>query len=201
MFKILFTIILLFVNCTAHATTTIVILGDSLSASYGIDHNEGWVALLERRLKKTNNSYQVVNASISGETSAGGLQRINNTIRQHRPSILILALGANDGLRGLSLRQLHSNLTQIIQRSQKSSVNVLLIGMRLPNNYGPQYNSNFSAIYSKLAKQFELPLIPFLLSGLENNRAMFQKDGLHPTAAAQPAILDNVWPHLKLLLK
>jgi len=201
MFKILFTIILLFVNCTAHATTTIVILGDSLSASYGIDHNEGWVALLERRLKKTNNSYQVVNASISGETSAGGLQRINNTIRQHRPSILILALGANDGLRGLSLRQLHSNLTQIIQRSQKSSVNVLLIGMRLPNNYGPQYNSNFSAVYSKLAKEFELPLIPFLLSGLEKNRAMFQKDGLHPTAAAQPAILDNVWPHLKLLLK
>ena len=201
MFKILFTIILLFVNCTAHATTTIVILGDSLSASYGIDHNEGWVALLERRLKKTNNSYQVVNASISGETSAGGLQRINNTIRQHRPSILILELGANDGLRGLSLRQLHSNLTQIIQRSQKSNINVLLIGMRLPNNYGPQYNSNFSAVYSKLAKEFELPLIPFLLSGLENNRAMFQKDGLHPTAAAQPAILDNVWPHLKLLLK
>ena len=201
MFKTLFTIILLFASCTAHATTTIVILGDSLSASYGIDHNEGWVALLERRLKKTNNSYQVVNASISGETSAGGLQRINNTIRQHRPSILILELGANDGLRGLSLRQLHSNLTQIIQRSQKSNINVLLIGMRLPNNYGPQYNSNFSAVYSKLAKEFELPLIPFLLSGLEKNRAMFQKDGLHPTAAAQPAILDNVWPHLKLLLK
>jgi len=200
MLKRLLIIIVLLISCTTHAAPTIVVLGDSLSASYGIDHNDGWVALLAQRLKKTNKTFQVINASISGETSAGGLQRINDIIKQHRPSILIIELGANDGLRGLPLKQLHSNLTQIIQHSQNNNISILLIGMRLPNNYGAGYSDRFSAVFQKLAEQNKLPLVPFLLAGLENNRAMFQKDGLHPIAAAQPVILNNVWPQLKLLL-
>jgi len=177
-----------------------MVLGDSLSASYGIDQKTGWVHLLEQRLRTEGYSYKVVNASISGETTYGAQSRLDNLLKKHSPEIVIIELGGNDGLRGLSLESMYTNLTGIIEQSLSHEADVLLTGMRIPPNYGQQYTEKFADIYTQLALTYQITLAPLLLTGLENNQAMFQADGLHPVAEAQPIILDNIWPYLARLL-
>ncbi|MBN4079109.1 arylesterase [Beggiatoa alba] len=178
----------------------ILILGDSLSASFGINANAGWVALLQQRLASENLPHQVVNASISGETTSGGLQRLTQALNQHLPKIVIIELGANDGLRGLSLNLVRQNLSRMIRASQQAEARVLLIGMRLPPNYGPRYTRDFEQIFVEIAEQHETGLVPFLLAKVATRRELLQGDGLHPTAAAQPQLLNTVWPQLLPLL-
>ena len=185
----------------AQAGPAILVYGDSLSAAYGIARNQGWVTLLEERLRQKHLDYTVLNASISGETSSGGASRIAAALAQHRPGIVILALGANDGLRGLPVAQLRDNLTAVLRAVQKTGSRVLLVGMRMPPNYGPQYTREFEQVYASLAKQFKVRLVPFLLEGVAGNRDLFLEDNLHPTAKAQPLILENVWKGLAPLLK
>ncbi len=189
------------VASTAQAAQTIVVFGDSLSAAYGIQPNTGWVALLENKLKQQNNTYKVVNASISGETTSGGLTRFGQMLKAHQPSIVVIELGANDGLRGLSLSDMQNNLNSMISQAKAKNANVMLLGMKIPPNYGIQYTQKFSAIYETLAKQYKLNLVPFFLDGVAGNRSLVQEDGLHPIAAAQPKLLENVWPKLESLLK
>lgn len=185
----------------AHADAPkILVLGDSLSASYGLAQARGWVSLMQQRLITEKFPHQVVNASISGETSNGGLYRIDTLLANHRPALLILALGANDGLRGLSLEKTQSNLDTIIRRAQKKRVQVLLVGMRIPPNYGPAYTEKFHGLYERLAVKHRTPRVPFLLAPIAGSRDFFQADGLHPTAEAQPLILDTVWPVLRPML-
>ena len=185
----------------AQAGPTLLVYGDSLSAAYGIARNQGWVTLLEERLRQRRLDYTVVNASISGETSSGGASRIAAALAQHRPGIVILALGANDGLRGLPVAQLRENLAAVLRAARKTGSRVLLVGMRMPPNYGPRYTQEFEQVYASLAKQFKLRLVPFLLDGVAGNRDLFLEDNLHPTAKAQPAILENIWKGLAPLLK
>jgi acyl-CoA thioesterase I len=185
----------------AGAAGTILVFGDSLSAAYGIAQNRGWVALLEARLKERHMNYNVANASISGETTAGGLARIGKALEQHRPDVVIVELGANDGLRGLPLDAMKRNLAQIIRAAQGSKARVLLVGMEMPPNYGPDYTQQFERSYAELAKEFKLALVPFLLEGLAERRDLYQPDNLHPVAVAQPMILETVWKQLQPLLK
>lgn len=189
------------VASSAQAAQTIVVFGDSLSAAYGIPPNTGWVALLENKLKQQNNAYKVVNASISGETTSGGLTRFDQMLKTHKPNIVLLELGANDGLRGLSLSDMQSNLDKMITQAKAAKANVMLLGMKIPPNYGIQYTQKFSAIYDTLAKQYKLNLVPFFLDGVAGNRSLVQDDGLHPTSEAQAKLLGNVWPKLEILLK
>ena len=177
-----------------------MVLGDSLSAAYGMDQKQGWVTLLEERLNRQCIDCRVINASISGETTAGGRTRIAPLLKRHHPGILILELGGNDGLRGLSLAEMYDNLDHIITQSLRRDVKVLLLGMRLPPNYGPGYTRNFQNVYKRLADKYRLDWVPFLLAGLEDRRDLFQADGIHPVAAAQIIMLDNVWPALQDLL-
>ena len=177
---------------------TILVFGDSLSAAYGIPREAGWVSLLQQELQRSHPHYQVVNASISGETTAGGRQRIAAALRKHRPAIVILELGANDGLRGTPVANIESNLRAIIEQSQKARAKILLLGIQLPPNYGVKYTADFRALYPKLAQRYKSALVPFLLEGL--SRGEFQPDGLHPTAAAQQKILQTVWVKLKPML-
>jgi acyl-CoA thioesterase-1 len=179
---------------------TILVYGDSLSAAYGISQKEGWATLLQERLRKSARDYTVVNASISGETSSGGASRIAETLARHKPKITIVALGANDGLRGLPVKQMRDNLAAIIDAAQKAGSKVVLVGMRMPPNYGPDYTRAFEAAYAQLAKQFRLPAPPFLLDGIADKQSLFQPDQLHPIAEAQPRLLDNVWKALRTLL-
>ena len=190
----------LLIPAASVAAPVIMVLGDSLSASYGIDQKTGWVHLLEQRLKTEGFSYKVVNASISGETTHGAQSRLDNLLKKHNPEIVIIELGGNDGLRGLSLESMYTNLTGIIEQSLSHEADVLLTGMRIPPNYGQQYTEKFADIYTQLALTYQITLAPLLLTGLENNQAMFQADGLHPVAEAQPIILDNIWPYLARLL-
>jgi acyl-CoA thioesterase-1 len=196
-----FFILLLAVSVAAAAEKSILVLGDSLSAAYGIAQARGWVALLEERLKRERPDYSVVNASISGETSSGGASRIDFTLQKHKPRIVVLELGANDGLRGLPVAEMKKNLAAMIERSQKSGARVLLVGMKLPPNYGPDYTDAFEASFGELAKRYKTALVPFLLEGFAEDPAMFQPDRIHPTAAAQPLMLDRVWQALQPLLK
>ena len=179
----------------------IMVFGDSLSAAYGIPQDSGWVALLQQRLTQHRPPYQVVNASISGETTRGGLSRINQALASHRPAIVILELGANDGLRGLSLDATRDNLSAIIQACRKQQAQVLLVGMRLPPNYGPDYAGKFQALYPQLARRFKVKLVPFMLEGIADKRELFQADGFHPTAAAQLFIMEQIWKYLQPMLK
>jgi acyl-CoA thioesterase-1 len=179
----------------------ILVFGDSLSAGYGIDHSRSWVSLLAQRLERENFPHRVVNASISGETTAGGLSRLPSALDSHHPAIVILELGANDGLRGLPLLHLRANLDKLIDLSKKSGARVLLIGMKLPPNYGDRYAQGFEDIYTQLAKKQRTARVPFLLDGVADRRELMQADNVHPTAEAQPRLLDNVWPHLLPLLK
>lgn len=182
------------------AAQTILVLGDSLSAAYNMPTEQGWVALLDKRLETTNGSYQIINASISGDTTSAGLARLPAALQSYHPDIVILALGANDGLRGLPLNSMKQNLTKMIELTESQGGQVLLAGMQLPPNYGPFYNNKFIAIYKDLAKSHEVSLVPFLLDEVGGVNDLIQVDGLHPNAKAQPVILENVWSHLQALL-
>jgi len=185
----------------ACAGPTLLVYGDSLSAAYGIGQKEGWVALLEERLRQKRIDYTVANASISGETSSGGASRIAAELARYRPRITIVALGANDGLRGLPIAQLRDNLAAIVAAAQKSGSRVLLVGMKMPPNYGAKYTREFEQVYAEIARRRKTARVPFLLEGIAGKREMFQDDNLHPTAAAQPILLENVWKGLAPLLK
>ena len=184
----------------AAAAQNILVLGDSLSASYGLAQTSGWVSLLQQRLAKEKFPQQVINASISGETTSGGLYRMDALLAKHKPSVVILALGANDGLRGLPLKATQANLEKMIRGAKKIHAQVLLIGMRLPPNYGPAYTKKFHGLFEQLALKYHTKRVPFLLAQIATQREYFQADGLHPTAAAQPLLLDTVWPVLMPML-
>ncbi|MFL6585354.1 MAG: arylesterase [Luteimonas sp.] len=182
------------------AAKTILVMGDSLSAGYGMSAGEGWVSLLQQRLQRDAPGWRVVNASISGETSAGGASRISETVVREQPDIVIIALGANDGLRGLPLADARRNLARMIGASQHVGAKVLLVGMRMPPNLGADYTRGFEDNFRLLAKTFDTALLPFLLEPIASDRANFQDDNLHPTAAVQGQLLDHVWPALQPLL-
>lgn len=177
---------------------TLLVMGDSLSAAYGIEQEQGWVSLLAERL---DGDAQVVNASISGETTSGGAQRFADIIGQRQPDIVLLELGGNDGLRGLPPAQMRANLATIIEQSQQAGAEVLLLGIDIPPNYGQAYRDAFTGVYHSLAQEYELSLVPFLLEDIALNQQLMQSDGIHPTADAQPIILDNVWPALEPMLE
>lgn len=181
-------------------TATILVYGDSLSAGYGLPQNTGWVSLLKKQLKTQNVRFQVINASISGETTLGGLNRIEQVLKRYRPEIVIVELGANDGLRGLSIKSIRSNLEAIVKKCKKYKASILLIGMRLPPNYGKRYTKKFSAIYQQIAKHHKLRLVPFLLEGFGDKPDYFQEDKIHPNKAAQEKILNNVWKILHKMI-
>jgi acyl-CoA thioesterase-1 len=179
----------------------VLVYGDSLSSAYGMPERRGWVALLEERLQREHPDYSVANASISGETSAGGLARIGKVLERLTPAVVILELGANDGLRGLPVAAMKKNLAAIVEQSQKAGAKVLLVGMRLPPNYGEPYTKAFERVFTDLAKSHRTALLPFLLGGFGEKEDLFQADRMHPTEAAQPAVLKNVWAALQPLLK
>lgn len=179
----------------------ILVVGDSLSAGYGIDINQGWVALLERRLKSQAYGYRVVNASVSGETSAGARARLPRLFELHRPAILILEIGANDGLRGLPLQKTRENLAAMLDLATAKRAETLLIGMQIPPNYGAKYADGFQALFAEQARTRNLRWVPFFLDGVALDMNLMQADGLHPTAAAQPRLLENVWSALRAMLK
>jgi acyl-CoA thioesterase-1 len=191
----------LLAGAAAHAAQSVLVFGDSLSAGYGLRSAEAWPSLLGERLRTQNADYALVNASLSGETTAGGRTRLPAALQQHRPQVVIIALGANDGLRGLSLDAMRSNLKAMIAAAAGARARVLLVGMEMPPNYGPDYTRKFRAVYGELARDTKVALVPFLLDGFAEKRDLFQADGIHPTAAAQPIIVDNVWPALKPLLE
>ena len=170
-----------------------LVVGDSLSAGYGMDTDQTWVAMLESRLEEEGYGYRVVNASISGDTTGGGLRRIPRALRVHQPEIVILELGGNDGLRGTPVSVLYSNLDSMISRARDSGALVVLAGMLIPPNYGPDYAEEFAAVYPALAQKYDLPLIPFFMDGVALNLSLMQEDGIHPTVEAQTILLENVW--------
>lgn len=178
----------------------ILIIGDSLSAGYGIDPNKGWAALLQKRLSSENFPYQVINASISGDTTLNGLNRLKPALDANKPRIVLIELGANDGLRGLPLGLMEENLAHMIEICQSRQAKVLLVGMYIPPNYGKKYSDAFHSIYYSLSSKYSLAVVPFLLEGVGTNADLMQNDGLHPTAHAQPILLNNVWDYLKPLL-
>jgi acyl-CoA thioesterase I len=177
------------------------VVGDSVSAAFGIAQTRGWVALLGERLKRERPDYSVVNASVSGETSAGGAARLRPALEKHRPSIVIIELGGNDGLRGLPVAEMKKNLGAMIQQSRDAGARVLLVGMRLPPNYGPEYAGDFERAFAELAKRYGTGLVPFLFENFGEKRGLFQSDGIHPSAEAQPLMLESVWKGLRPLLK
>ncbi|MBB1519785.1 arylesterase [Aquipseudomonas guryensis] len=179
---------------------SVLVVGDSISAAFGMDTRQGWVALLEERLAEGGFPQSVINASISGDTSAGGLARLPTLLAQHQPELVIIELGGNDGLRGQAPAQLQQNLAGMVQLSQKAGAKVLILGMRLPPNYGQRYTTAFAEVFPKVAEEYGAALVPFMLEGVAGVPSMMQPDGIHPTTAAQPRLLDNVWPALKPLL-
>lgn len=179
----------------------ILVVGDSLSAGYGIDINQGWVTLLGRRLESQGYGYRVVNASVSGETSAGARSRLQKLLELHRPTIVILEVGANDGLRGLPLKQTRENLTVMVQQAKTAGARILIAGMQMPPNYGARYTAEFSATFADVAREQKQSLVPFFLDGVALDMKLIQADGLHPTAEAQPRLLENVWKELRPMLK
>jgi len=183
------------------AVSTVLVMGDSLSAAYGLSASQGWVALTAARMAATKPGWRMANASISGETTAGGASRIDAELKRHKPSVVVIELGANDGLRGLSLVQTRANLERMIKASQAADAKVLLVGMRIPPNYGRDYTQGFERNFSDLATQYKTAFLPFLLQPIMLERNAFQNDNLHPTAAVQPKLRDHVWPALLPLLK
>jgi acyl-CoA thioesterase-1 len=181
----------------------ILVFGDSISAGYGIDHAaaQGWVALLQTKLKIEGYGYQVVNASVSGETTAGGLARLPRALQLHRPRIVILELGGNDGLRALPVGQMRDNLARMVELSTAAGARVVLLGMRIPPNYGPEFTEQFRLAFSEVARDKKLPLIPFVLNDIAMNPRLMQADGFHPNELGQPKLLDNVWPTLRPILR
>ena len=184
----------------AATDSSILVLGDSLSAAYGIRLEQGWVSLLGARLKQEGYGHRVVNASSSGETTGGALARLPRALERHRPAVVVIELGGNDGLRGLPIAEVRENLDQLIRLSRRSGAQVLLVGMRIPPNYGPTYTSEFHALYGELAQAHGIPLVPFFLEGIALDDSLMQEDGIHPNAAAQPRLLAQIWPRLEPLL-
>jgi acyl-CoA thioesterase I len=183
------------------SSRTILVFGDSLSAAYGIRPEQGWVALLTQRLQTQEYGYQIVNASVSGETSSGGLERLPRALQLHQPQIVVLELGGNDGLRGLPVSDLRENLEQMVRLSQAAGARVLLVGIRVPPNYGARYTEQFASVFPQLAAEYHLPLVPFLLDKVALDPSRMQQDGTHPNAAGEPQVLETLWPYLKPLLK
>lgn len=185
-------------NC--HFAKVIMVFGDSLSAGYGLDNQSGWVKLLAKRIAETNPDYLIVNASISGNTSGNGLERIKTDLELHQPDILILELGGNDGLRGHPPSLFKSNMEKIIQISQAQNVRVLLLGIKLPPSYGQRYSKAFESVFTDLSDSYQLPLVPFFMDKVGVERELMQNDGIHPNDKGQPLLLDNVWPYLEPML-
>jgi acyl-CoA thioesterase-1 len=183
------------------AKPVVLVVGDSLSAGYGVAVDSTWVALLQKRLAAQGYGYRVVNASISGDTTGGARTRLPRALELHKPAVVILELGGNDGLRGLPLRQVRENFEFLIERSQAAGAKVVLVGMRMPPNYGAAYADGFHALYGELAKRYGTPLLGFFLEGVALDEKLMQADGIHPTAAAQPRLLDNLWPVLSQVLE
>jgi acyl-CoA thioesterase I len=183
-------------------TPAILVFGDSISAGYGLSHVEqGWVELLRAKLKDEGYGTQVINASVSGETTAGGLARLPRALALHHPQIVILELGGNDGLRALPIDQMRANLAKMVDLSSAAGARVLLLGMRIPPNYGPQFTEQFHSVFAEVAREKKVPLVPFLLSDIALSPALMQADGVHPNELGQPKLLINVWPTLQPLLR
>lgn len=195
----LFGIWLLLLSSLAWAESLLV-LGDSLSAAYGMPQQQGWVSLLQQRLNHEGYRYQVINASISGETTHGGLARLDRQLELHQPDLVIIELGANDGLRGTPLTVIEANLNRLVTQVKKAGARVLLLEMRLPPNYGPRYAEGFTRLFSQVAQQQQVPLLPFFMAPVVLEPGLMQDDGLHPNAQAQPVLLDQIWAQLQLLL-
>jgi acyl-CoA thioesterase I len=190
-------------SAAADSGGTILVLGDSLSAEYGLKRGGGWVALLQKRLGEQKIPAAIVNASISGDTTSGGRSRLPALLAQHKPAVLVIELGANDALRGLPLAMTEENLSRMTEAGQKAGAKVLLVGIQVPPNYGTAYSNQFAALYEKVAKAHKAPLVPFMLKGIADApdaQRWFQRDRIHPVEAAHPVILDNIWPELKKLL-
>jgi acyl-CoA thioesterase I len=201
--RLIFLLVLVTVSVSAKAEAPVILVfGDSISAGYGLARVEqGWVELLRTRLKTEGYGYQVVNASVSGETTAGGVARLPRALELHHPKIVILELGGNDGLRALPVPQMRSNFEQMIDLSRTSGAKVLVLGMRIPPNYGPQYTEQFEAVYGDLARADKLPLVPFLMDRIALQPKLMQGDDIHPNVDGQPVLLDNVWPLLRPMLQ
>jgi acyl-CoA thioesterase-1 len=189
------------VHAAAERQPVILVVGDSLSAGYGVAVDSTWVALLQERLATQGYGYRVVNASVSGDTTGAARARLPRALELHKPAVVVLELGGNDGLRGLPLRQVRDNFQFLIERSKDAGAQVVLIGMRMPPNYGAAYADAFHALYGELARQYRTPLVGFFLDGVALDEKLMQADGIHPTAAAQPRLLDNLWPALQKVLK
>ncbi len=201
MLRVVAAVCILILSLAAHAAANILVVGDSLSAGYGLGQGQAWPWLLDKRLKDQHYDYNVINASISGDTTANGRTRFAAALDQTKPAIVIIALGANDGLRGLSIAAMRDNLTAMIRAAQARKARLVLVGMKLPPNYGSDYTRKFEETYPQLAKAYRTALVPFLFTGMALERDYFQVDGIHPTAAAQPILLDNVWKALLPMLK
>jgi len=191
----------LFVCAPSLAANTVMVFGDSLSAAYNLSVEQGWVHILARRIESARLPWKIVNASVSGETTGGGLSRFPEDLRRHMPSIVVIELGSNDALRGLPIAGMRKNLGEIVRAAKQARAEVVLVGMRIPPNYGIDYAAQFHAMFGKIAADANAPLVPFLLEGIADKPEFFQDDQLHPTAAAQERIADNVWKTLEPLLK
>lgn len=209
-FFIVFSVLLVAISSSTYSSVdssspptnaTIMVYGDSLSAGYGLPQKAGWVNLLKKRLQSQSSAYRVVNVSISGETTLGGRNRIERALKTHRPNIVIIELGANDGLRGLPIKSIHNNLEAIVKACQRNKASIFLIGMRLPPNYGPTYTQKFQDIYVEIAKHHKLKLLPFLFEGFGDKPEYFQEDSVHPNESAQEKILNNIWQVLHKMIK
>ena len=194
-------ILLTLVASPVFAKQKILVFGDSLSTGYGLKEKEGWVSLLQEKLNVHHYAFSVTNASISGETTAGGADKIQKTIQIHQPDIIIIELGGNDGLQGLNIESMYKNLTKILNTAHESKVKTLLVGMKIPPNYGIKYTKEFSNSFKRLAEEYQTAFVPFLLEGIGGNPLLMQTDGIHANAKAQPMILENIWPTLSSMLK
>ena len=179
----------------------ILVLGDSISAAWGINTEEGWVALLQQRLNDKQYNYHVINASVSGDTSRTALNRLDDALQRHHPVIIIVALGGNDGLRGMPFSEIETSLSAIIEKSQQAGVSILLAGVRLPPNYGAYYNLRFATLFQNLSEKYAVPLVPKILDQVADDPALMQEDRTHPTAEGQQQVLENIWPQLETLLE
>lgn len=189
------------VSAQASEDCKILVMGDSLSAAYGLSVEQGWVALMETKLEKKFPECQVINASVSGETTAGGKSRLPKLLETHEPTLMILELGANDGLRGLPISVMKKNLIYMIEQAENQDTDTVLVGMQIPPNYGPSYSRKFAETFKEIAKEKDTELVPFMLEGFAQNPNAFQADGIHPNAKSQPVILNNVWPFVQKTLK
>ncbi|MEO6959587.1 MAG: arylesterase [Burkholderiaceae bacterium] len=185
----------------AEPSSTILVIGDSLSAEYGLERGAGWVSLIAKKLSEGKHVYRVQNSSISGDTTAGGVTRLPDALKRYSPRIVVIELGSNDALRGLSLNTTEANLAKMIQLTQQSGAQAILVGMEIPPNYGREYTSQFTQMFTTLAHRHHARLVPFLLKGIATDRQQFQSDGIHPNEAAQPVLAKNVWAELEPALK